>query len=159
MRALFACCAAILLGLPFPASATPTYDDIAFEWEDFQIDLEFGEEPDWSYLGGDYSWDIGLVKDAYWVVAWRNEELTGVYLRYEYAEPVSPPELPGDGPMQSEEVEVTFDCSRRTVQIHSMYLFRPDRTYIGQWFDDSVSRTPTTFDDGSIMGQAFAKVC
>lgn len=159
MRTLLASCAAVLLGLPFPASATPTYDDIQFEWEDFQMDLDFGGEPDWSYLGGGYPMSIGVINEAYWAVAWRKEELAGVYLLYKYASPTSPPELPGEGPMQREEVEVTFDCSRRTVQLHNMYLYRPDGSYIGYWFDGDASRTPTTFDSDSIIGQAFTKAC
>lgn len=159
MRTLLACCAAVLLGLPLPASATPTYDDIQFEWEDFGMGLDMGDEPAWSWLGGGYPMGIGMIDKAYWTIAWRKDELAGVYLRYEYAQPISPPELPGEGPMQREEVELTFDCSRRTVQIHSMYLYRPDGAYIGYWFDEDMSRNPSTFDTDSIVGQAFAKAC
>lgn len=159
MRTLLACCAAVLLGFPLPASATPTYDDIQFEWEMFQLDLDLGDEPAWSHLGGGYSMSIGLIDEANWAIAWRKEELAGVYLLYHYAAPTSPPDLPGEGPMQWEEVEVTFDCSRRTVQIHSMYLYRPDYSYLGRWFDADVSSTPSTFDSDSIIGQAYAKAC
>ena len=159
MRTLLACCAAVLLGLPLPASATPTYEDIQFEWDDFQMGLGLGDEPAWSYLGGNYSMSIGMIDEANWTVAWRKAELAGVYLYYHYATPTSPPDLPGEGPMQREEVEVTFDCSRRTVQIHNMYLYRSDYSYIGYWFDEDASRTPSTFDSDSIIGQAFAKAC
>jgi hypothetical protein len=158
-RISLGCIALMLSGVAAPAEATASDAEIADEWDFFAEGLDFGEDPQWSLLGNGYSMDLGTIEEALWTLAWRRDELAGVYLRYRYAAAVSPPELPGTGPMQVEEVEATFDCAAHTVRLHHMYLFRPDGSYIGNWFDPDASARPGSFDDGSIMGQAFRKVC
>jgi hypothetical protein len=150
-----ACSIAMLQSAPVIAA------DALEEWEYFQMDRDFGIEDGaaWNQLGSEIQMGIGMIQDAYWTLAWRKDGEVGVLLRYVYATPVSPGELPGPGPMKSEEVETTFHCANRTVRIHSMYLYRPDNSYIGAWYDPDVSKTPQSFDGGSIMDRAYSRVC
>ncbi|MCL4316591.1 MAG: hypothetical protein M1527_07130 [Gammaproteobacteria bacterium] len=131
--------------------------DYVDAWADFSM---FAEESDlsWEYLMGDVRMDIGRIKDVYWAVAWREGDEVGVMLKYIYAEPVSPPELPAPGPLQEEEVEVTFHCPNRTSRIHYIYLYNPQGKLFGKWFDPD-RQGPESFGPESIIGQAYSRVC
>jgi hypothetical protein len=146
-----------LMGLAWPAVALA--DDYKTLWDDYQDELAFGDPPAWSTLTSNYSMDIGMVETVSVVMAWRQGSEVGAYLRYVYAEPASPAELPGPGPMKTEEVEATLNCAAQTVRIHTMYLYRPDGTFIGKWYDPSAAQNPTGYGASSIMGLAAARLC
>lgn len=146
-----------LLALALPAVALAA--DYKTLWDNYQDELDFGGPPEWSTLTSNYSMDIGMVETVFVTQAWRQDNEVGAYLRYVYAEPVSPSELPGPGPMKSEEVEATIDCAAQTVRIHTMYLYRPDGAFIGKWYDPSAAETPAGFGASSIMGLAAARLC
>lgn len=152
------CLGILLSGMASPASAAMSDAEIIQQWDYFADDLAFGD-PEWSLLGTGFALDIGTVREASWTLAWRQDGLAGAYLLYQYESPISPPELPAPGPMMWEEVEATFDCAARTVRLHRIYLYRPDWSLIGVWFDPQASSTPDTFDAGTIMGLAYTKVC
>jgi hypothetical protein len=134
------------------ASLAQAGDEDWADWEIFD-----GSLTPWQHLTSNVQLDIGLVQDAYWAEAWRYEGEVGVMLKYVYAVPVSPPELPAEGPLHTEEVEITFNCNNRTSHIRHIYLYNPQGTHFGNWFDpDSV---PVTFDSGSVVGLAYARVC
>jgi len=128
-------------------------------WDDYQDEITFGGEPEWSTLTSNYSMDIGMVETVLVTQAWRQGSEVGAYLRYVFAEPVSPPELPGPGPMKAEEVEASIDCTAQTVRIHNMYLYRVDGGFIGKWYDPSAAANPAGFGSSSVIGLAAARLC
>ncbi len=83
----------LLFAVVLAVCMQPVRADYEDNWGDQRM---FGEDSDlsWQYLMGDVRMDIGRIKDVYWAEAWRDGKETGVMLRYIYAEPVSPPELP-----------------------------------------------------------------
>ncbi len=129
------------------------------DWADYWDYYTYAHSSDlpWQPLTSNVQMDIGLIQDAYWAEAWRYEGEVGVMLKYIYAEPVSPPELPAGGSLKEEQVEVTFNCINRTSQIGYMYLYDPQGKYIGNWFDPNAG--PTAFDSGSIVSLAYTHVC
>ncbi|MCR4299394.1 MAG: hypothetical protein NUV75_11725 [Gallionella sp.] len=135
----------------------PVRADYEDNWID---DRTFGKDSDlkWQHLMGDVPMGIGRIKDVYWAEAWRDGNEVGVMLRYIYAEPVSPPELPAGGPLLKEEVEVTIHCPHRTVRIHYMYLYNPQGKFFGNWFDPT-RQAPESFGPTGIIGLAYSRVC
>lgn len=141
--------------LQSPANAT----DYDARWEEFADDMAWDDSPDMDLLTNNYQMDIGMIQTAYWTLAWREGSEVGVYLRYVYAQPVSPSELPGPGPMTAEEVEMTIDCANRSTRLHNMYLYRADGSTIGRWYDPALANNPSSFGTDSMAGLAYAKVC
>lgn len=144
------------------AISVPVYAaDYSENWSNFRDDMEdsLGEAADYKLLTHNYQMDVGMVEDAYWALAWRDGGEVGVMLKYIYASPVSPAELPAAGPMKFEEVEITLNCAARTVRMHKMYLYRPDGSDIGRWFDPAIDANPESFGSDSIIGLAWSKVC
>jgi hypothetical protein len=125
------------------------------DWADW--DYLDGSLTAWQLLASNVQYHIGIIEDASWAEAWRDEGEVGVMLRYIYAVPVSPPEYPVEGPFQEQEVEVTFNCNNHTAHIRHIYFYNPQGTYLGDAFDpDSV---PSTLHPGSFVALAYARVC
>lgn len=147
--------AALALSMAFAMSGPARADHID-EWMDFET---FGDALSWQYLASDIPMsDTGPIKDAYWATAWRSGDETGVMLRYVFANPSTPQNLPPGGPLHREEVEVTYACSSRTARIHRMYLYGPQDRFIGSWFDPD-RQQPMTFEAGSVVGQGYSRAC
>lgn len=142
-------------------AATPVCADPATQWRDYRDsgDLDWLEADDWVAFASNYPMDIGKVAKARYYVAWRGAGDIGVMLHFLYASPVSPPELPGPGPMSTEEVEITLNCAARTVRTHRMYLYASDGHRIGMWFDPAMAANPRTYGSDSMIGKAAARVC
>ena len=151
----------ILLLAILTCCATPVLAQQYLEnWENFYDDMAMGGMvPEWQPLTTNYSMAIGMVETANWYLAWKNGDEAGVLLEYIYASPVSPPNLPGPGPMKYEQVEITLDCRNRTVRFHNFKLYSPDNRYIGKWFDPQAEAQPSSFGSSGIIEMAYTKAC
>ncbi len=155
MRILFPSIVALLL------SAAPVHAEAVAEWQNFRQSggIDWLDESDWKPLTSNYTMDIGTISEAKYYVAWRESGEVGVLLLYIYANPVSPAELPGPGPMAREIVEVTLSCASATTRIHRMFLYAPDGHQIGTWFDPSTEANASSYGSDSIIGMAANRAC
>lgn len=149
--------AGMCLGLSIATGAIA--DPIAKWHETTEEDIAWLGPNDWTSFATNYQMDIGLVTEAKYSIAWRDGREIGVWMMYTYAQPVSPPSLPGRGPMKYEIVEVTIACDAGTARIHQMHLYDPEFQRIGIWFDPEAEANPTGFGSSSLVGKVAQGVC
>jgi len=135
--------------------------DPAYLWEMFIDDGGPDDltESDWRLVDQNHSMGVGVAAWVKYAVAWRKDSEVGAFMHYHYDPPVSPPELPGPGPMSDEYVEVTINCADHTSRIHTMHLFRQNSARIGTWFDPDSAEHPSAYDPGSLVGRTAQGVC